>query len=309
MNLNQQFFWVNHKQTVKQEIANGYIWSPKANQDGRRNQTYDNLLKVRPGDIVFSFAHGQISAVGIASSVAMASARPVEFGTVGQSWGAEGWKVEVRFERLGKPIRPKAYMEQIAPLLPAKYSPIKSDGNGNQGCYLAQLSEELGRLLLTLCDQPYLVVESQDFDQVQRDINDIKHEKALSDTDKQQLIKARVGQGIFRQEVMRLEPKCRVTGIQMPALLIASHIKPWAVSSNAERLDPFNGLMLARHVDVLFDQGWLSFNDQGDMLVSPELEQDILLKLGLQVKNVGSFAPQSCGYLHWHREHVFRRYI
>ncbi len=86
----------------------------------------------------------------------------------------------------------------------------------------------------------------------------------------------------FRRKVQAVERACRVTGIDNPALLIASHIKPWRVCPTAEeRLDGQNGLMLTPDVDVLFDRGFISFQDDGEVLVSERVETRDLRRLGL----------------------------
>jgi hypothetical protein len=83
-------------------------------------------------------------------------------------------------------------------------------------------------------------------------------------TERDALVKARIGQGKFRAGVVaswRKGETCALTGLAVPEMLIASHIKPWRESSNAERLDPMNGLLLASHVDKLFDRYLLSFQE------------------------------------------------
>lgn len=105
-------------------------------------------------------------------------------------------------------------------------------------------------------------------------------------TEREALVQARIGQGRFKADVTRLWGRgetCTLTGIALPELLIASHIKPWRESSNAERLDPANGLLLAVHVDRLFDRHLLSFELQRDdfrAVVAPRV-QPIAAKLGL----------------------------
>ena len=87
------------------------------------------------------------------------------------------------------------------------------------------------------------------------DIDGVRADKSIPETVRQQLAQARVGQGLFRSNVLHIEKVCRVTGVSDPNFLIASHIKPWKVSDNAERLDGSNGLMLAPHIDRLFEKG------------------------------------------------------
>jgi len=67
------YWWVNHKQTRDHEVRGGYLWSPYRNTNGAFNQTYENMKLVRPGDIVFSYANGRVSAVGRVTEVASPS--------------------------------------------------------------------------------------------------------------------------------------------------------------------------------------------------------------------------------------------
>lgn len=100
-------------------------------------------------------------------------------------------------------------------------------------------------------------------------------------TDRQALVKARVGQGFFRDQVLRLwSYQCAVTGCGIQEALRASHIKPWSESTDEERLDPYNGLPLLATLDALFDKHLIGFNPQGKMLISSELskqERELLL--------------------------------
>jgi predicted restriction endonuclease len=96
--------------------------------------------------------------------------------------------------------------------------------------------------------------------------NAIEGRTDIGDTQKQQLVQARRGQGIFKANVRLNESKCRFTGVTDPRLLIASHIKPWAISNDREKLDGCNGLLFSPHIDRLFDRGFISFKDDGTVL-------------------------------------------
>jgi len=101
--------------------------------------------------------------------------------------------------------------------------------------------------------------------------------------------------------------RCRVTGIADPLHLRASHIKPWAKCDDQERQDAANGLLLAPHVDHLFDSGFLSFEDDGTVLVSRGLEPSLLEAWGLDgVRKVAPFSARQSGYLAYHRKHVLK---
>jgi putative restriction endonuclease len=306
------FWWVNHKQTYSAEVGGGYIWSPKANRNGSKNQTYINLTLTRPGDVVISYAGGLIKAIGLVTTPCLKARKPSEFGNAGDAWSDTGWEVRIDWGLLEKPIRPKDHLELIAPLLPSKNSPLQANGNGNQSCYLASISEALGNLVLSLAKgvNPSF---ADDIEQHQAElegdaIEAVIKASSLETTEKLQLTKARIGQGLFRTQLEAIEPKCRVTGVTNKALLIASHIKPWSkCENNAERLDGNNGLLLSPHIDKLFDRGWITFSDAGDLLCAdPSIEQALQQWGVVLPRNVGNFEPKQAEFLAYHRDEIFR---
>lgn len=127
-------------------------------------------------------------------------------------------------------------------------------------------------------------------------------EENAPETMREQLSLARVGQGVFRKRLEAIEPCCRLTGVTDPSHLRASHIKPWSESTNIERLDGNNGLLLSPHVDHLFDRGYLSFSDEGAVLISPTLDPSVLVAWRLDnQRNVGRFNSRQKHYLAHHR--------
>ena len=308
-----QYWWVNHKQTYRSEIEGGYVWSPKTNSNGARNQTYLNLTLVRPGDIVLSYAGAEIRALGIVTAEHQERPKPEEFGLTGGNWSAEGWLVPVEWVVLDIPISPKAHLAAIAPLLPPKNAPLQRNGNGNQSCYFASVSACLGELVLDLARQDSPVSVDRLLELESRSIEDgqqkaIELDQSISPTEREQLTKARVGQGLFRLRVQSIEKTCRLTGITDARFLVASHIKPWKSGDNNERLDGHNGLMLAPHVDKLFDRGWISFEDNGDVLVEQSAKV-VISSWGLSgVTNVGTFTREQQVFLRYHRAHAFKGY-
>lgn len=229
----------------------------------------------------------------------------------GGAWANIGWVVPIEWEILTSPVKPKDHIEKIAPLLPKKNSPIQSNGNGNQSCYLASIQDELGELLINIARPKNL----DTFSSVENDMNEIEELKVIDEiyqgdnesTEKEQLIKARKGQGKFRLNVEKIESGCRVTKVTSKNLLIASHIMPWKVSSNIERLDGNNGLLLSPHIDKLFDRGWISFLSNGDLICASEEISEVLSQWGVSLPmNVGVFNIKQKVYLRFHRHHVFK---
>lgn len=122
-----------------------------------------------------------------------------------------------------------------------------------------------------------------------------------------QLIKARRGQGIYRSNLEQIEKCCRITGLRSVRHLRASHIKPWRVSDDAEKIDGHNGLLLSPHCDHLFDRGWVMFTDDGHLVPSPRLETEVLTAWRIEPPAKSEpFLPKQVEYLEYHREFVFK---
>lgn len=306
-----QYWWVNHKQTVRQEIDGQYLWSPKTRSDGTRNEFYLNMRRANPGDLVLSYADGAVRWVGRVTEFAFAAPKPEEFGRAGQNWGKDGWLLPVFWTPLSQPVQPKPMIDLLRPLLPTTHSPLNANtGNGNQNSYLAAISRELFAAITagTAFDHDMLAVggaNSLTYDVVKELLDDVEERNVLGDeslsaTVKESVVQARRGQGQFRKNVFRWEKVCRLTGISNPELLIASHIKPWRVcESAAERLDGRNGLLLTPDADRLFDRGFITFLDDGRTQVSPRADPFDLERLGFP-ELAAAVGKLSDHMAHWH---------
>ncbi len=304
------YWWVSQNKTFDHEVGGGYLWSPITNNAGQRNAAYDHMTEIRAGDVVFSFAGMEIRAVGVALGSAYEAEKPTVFGAAGDTWSATGWRVPVEFTSMDSPIRPSQHMEVLVPLLPTKYSPIRPNGVGNQQ-YLFPVPEPMAFALLNLLGNPHLPTPSEllaplDPMHMTPEDREILSEPLVAETEKQALVQARRGQGLFRSRVRAFEPRCRVTSVSSDKLLIASHIKPWSASTNQERLDGNNGLFLSPHVDKLFDGGFITFSAKGTMRVSPLLDRDVLPKWHIDpTANVGAFSKDQAFFLEHHVSQVF----
>lgn len=309
-----RYWWVNHKQTIKQEIAGGYLWSPQTEVDGKRSQFYENMRRAAPEDKVVSYANGLIRYVGIVQDFASVAPRPPEFQELGKQWNEIGWLLPMEWVSLPAPVRPREHIQELGCHLPRKYSPIHPvTGNGNQKAYLAEVDQQIFDLLVSRAAVAPSSSPTQSQDALIQ-VDDalqaaISMDQSLDATTKRQLILARHGQGQFRTRVMSRYKSCWLTGVESPELLVASHIKPWrACTDSNERLDGANGLLLAPHADRLFDRGLLTFSDDGRVLLSPRLPLGELERLGLAVacsKFREHFSEETCKYLAFHRKSVF----
>lgn len=131
---------------------------------------------------------------------------------------------------------------------------------------------------------------------------------AISATEREATVRQRVGQNLFREGLMALwGGRCAISGLDVPELLRASHAKPWADSNDVERLDVYNGLLLAAHWDAAFDAGLVTVGAGGSLVFSPALLESSQAVLGFTSAMGVRLQPQHHPYFQWHRDHVFRR--
>jgi hypothetical protein len=260
----------------------------------------------------------RILAVGIAQSYCWESPRPLEFGNAGQNWENIGWKVKVNFTELANKVRPKDHIEILRSLLPERYSPLQPNGNGLQSVYLTEVPAPLAEVLIGLIGQevaPIALaardvkpVSADDLDFWERKLEqELFNDSTVRETERLAIIRARNGQGLFKERVSKIESRCRLTGVENPVHLVASHCKPWRDSTNEERLNGENGLLLTPSIDHLFDRGFIGFEDSGKLIISPVAHRPSLQRMGIdtmKVVNVGGFTGGQKQFLDFHRNAV-----
>lgn len=319
-----RFWWVNQNQTYRQEVRGGYLWSPKRKANQAQNPFYDFMREVAPGDIVFSFADTVIRAIGIAGSHAYEAPKPLEFGVAGAYWDKIGWRIDVRFSELRLPIKPSEHITVLAPLLPNRYAPLRPNGAGLQSVYLTRVPDRLAAALVDLlgaeardlvlgyrvADEPLIAPAVGLLEWEEHELNQVQSDASLAETDRQAIVLARRGQGLFKKRVLTIERACRITGVDREEHLRASHCKPWRDATNEERLDGENGLLLTPSIDHLFDRGFIGFEDDGQVILSPVAHRDSLARMGIEVNrppNVGGFSTGQRRFLEFHRDNVLLR--
>src|SRR5438270_11836271 len=214
-----RYWWVNQNQTYRAELRGNFMWSPKTNANGARNQFYENMHQVAPGDIVFSFYDTRIQALGVVRDAAQTAPKP-DFGNAGLNWSQEGWFVAVDYCVFRTPLRPKEHIAILRPFLPSKYSPLQVSGDGLQSVYLAEVPEPMADALIGLIGQAYYdclaVLTAFPSGPDAEATDNIEVEIDIGPTFKEQL-----------------------------------------------------GLLLSPHIDHLFDQGYISFSNNEQLLVVP----------------------------------------
>lgn len=283
-------YWIVNRNNTANDSDN-FLWAPETRADGKKYKFYSDIRDIKDGDIIYSLSNSKIEYVGLALGFAYKASKP---DGLQNNWKNEGYKLDVKFERILSPIL----------LADIKYV-IKKELKDNtlftknctvkQGAYIAPIGKSLAAYI-------EVFLEKQLFN-----INSSAEADVLRETENQSLVRARLGQNIFKKNLYQIENSCRVTKTSDITFLIASHIKPWRDSSDKERLDGYNGLLLAPHIDKLFDNGYISFEDDGQLIVSPHLSEQILFEWNIKRElNVGKFKSQQKLYLDYHRKNIFK---
>ena len=168
-----------------------------------------------------------------------------------------------------------------------------SDENGNFFYYFKPFVDYYGEY-----ENPYIIEEEAK----------ILLEDDLTTEIKTQLIRARKGQGKYRQLLLEECPFCPITLISDDRLLIASHIKPWVKSDEVEKIDPKNGFMLTPTFDLLFDRGLITFTNDKKMIISPWISKMTCSKLNIAPEKQYQMLPTNGreNYLEYHRNNIFK---
>jgi len=284
------------------------------------------MREVAPGDMVFSYMKGHIVSCGLITSYCYESPKPDEFGKIGQNWAQIGWRVDVRYSD-ATPFKPKDWLDRITPFLLVEHAPLKANGGGKE-FYLTKLSPEFAGIIIDALGAPgracrdearhlNLHDSTEKFaNAVEEEVEQYMAEKVridieIPETTRLAIVKARVGQGIFRDEVSKVEKHCRLTGVEDADHLVASHIKPWKDSDNRERLSGQNGLMLTPTPDHLFDKGFISFGDDGRLLYAARVNREALAKMKVPEEgfSAGRFSPSQLEFLRYHRTYILKKAV
>ena len=295
------YWWVSQNKTYQHERDGQFLWAPKLDKAGRPQHHWTSMTIVQPGDVIFSAVKQKIVAVSIANSAAYNAPQPTTF--EGGLWEANGWPVDLRFQELDQPVNIANILNDLKPKLPSVRSPLTVNGTGVQG-YLFALPPLAGQFLLATVDRlagaNLSLTSEEEISQGIRTLN-------LPVTEKSALVQSRIGQGLFRDNLLLYwEGRCAVTSLNLQRLLCASHIKPWRDSNNVERLDLYNGLLLGPAYDAAFDKGYITFGADGVMQAFEDLSDAQLDGLGI-IRGISlrKIEDKHRTYLAYHNQHIF----
>ena len=143
-------------------------------------------------------------------------------------------------------------------------------------------------------------------DSILIEIKAVENDNNIKATEKDSIVKSRIGQGIFRNNLIEYWHGCAISQCPLTWMLIASHIKPWRDADNQERLDTYNGLLLLPNYDKLFDLGYISFTQMGKIMYSRLLDKFDREAIGLTSDlHLVKLENQHLKYLKYHNENCF----
>ena len=295
--------------TYQQEKQLEMIWSPQRDKGGHEPHSWLRMTEIQEGDRIFHYVKGNIVAMSMARENCKSAGKPDDLQNL-DGYNDDSYIVHLNYHELDHPVNIRDHFHEISPLLPIKYSPFQQDGMGNPG-YLYPCNEELAIKLLEMISELNIYLTSEE--QLEFAIDAIKVTEhntlipLIAETELEVKTKIRLGQQNFRKKLLPLwEGKCALCGIDLPDLLIASHSKPWKDSSNDERLDPFNGVLLCRNHNALYKNGFIAFDVQGRTAISSTIVQEDYLKYRLEADSTITIHPENKKYFRWHLKNVFR---
>lgn len=302
-------FLVMQGYTYEEEKELGFIWAAKKDRGGLPSHSWQRMQEVEEEDIIFHCVKGEILAVSVATSDCQIAHRPTSMSQDGQQ-GEEGYLVTLNYYELDVPIHIRSKIEEIAPLLPIKYSPFQTNGHGNQG-YLYPCNEQFAvKLLELIADSNITEVEDE---QLTFAISSVMPSEKnvlipfLTAAESEAKMKIRYGEEKFRKRLMPIwAHQCAICHIDLSPLLIASRAKPWKDCTEAERVDPYNGLLLCSNHHLLYQQGFIAFDGQGKIHISPQLAEVNYEKYDLHKKIKIERQEGHKPYVKWHKKYLFK---
>ena len=137
-------------------------------------------------------------------------------------------------------------------------------------------------------------------------VTEIQMSYGIPETEKSAIINSRIGQGLYRRRALDLWKTCSVTGFTNEKILNASHIKPWKLADNNERLSPYNSLLLIPTLDKLFDKGYIGFERNGKIMLSNKVDQQDWERVGVNTNLQLRVVPEETKkYLDYHSEYIY----
>lgn len=289
------FFWVNIKKSYNEVIENNFLWAPAftTQKNGSRivDAGWKEMPNIRKDDHIICYRYGEIIGIARALCDSYNCDRPEtrEF----NQWKKEGYRVDISLHLFDEPIDLDSYRDHIFRAFNEYCTPkLLTINKTITQNYLVKIPDGLA---VTIFGDFNI-----SFSNKLQSIDDQSTPKTVSNAN----LTVRVGQSGFRKKVLSYwKHSCPITNVNIKELLIASHIVPWCLASDKERVDPFNGIALSPTLDKLFDKGFISFSDTGEMLINEKIDIGAFRKLSVSTDcTIEKFDKRHVEYLKRHRE-------
>ncbi|MBU9674402.1 HNH endonuclease [Planococcus sp. CP5-4] len=284
-------------ETYREEKRLGILRAPMKDKSGATPHSWERVKSLQKGDRTFHYVKGELVAVGTIQE----DAREQALGTPYAEWLAP-----CEYLELDDPLEITSCIKIVSEHLPIKYSAFQPDGNGNSG-YVYPCNEALALVFLELLSSS----KWRNIEQLEFVYDAVREEKYNSLTawmmDSDYLLRRKFRDLKKQFKIVQMERwqnKCAICGLDNPALLKAAYSKPWKDSSDAERIDPANGLLLCANHAALYESGQISFTGIGTLRMSAAIQSQAS-RYGLK-KNMRIAANDSnTAFFRWHRNNFF----
>lgn len=299
-------FIVMQGETYQQEKKLGILWSPQKDKSGMVPHSYKRMTEVKKGDRILHYVRGAIVAISRTAEDCLEATRPY---LLDGETSATGYKVVTEYRELETPVVIHEHMDELAPFLPRKYAAFQADGSGNPG-YLYPCNEELLLKLLEIISMLNVyAVEEEQLELAIEVVRRTDHHPLvtlIAETVLEARTKLERSEQQFQKGIMPMwNRQCQVCGVKLDVLLKASYAKPWKDSVDAERIDPFNGLVLCSNHDALYRSGYIAINPSGNVQISKKLSEEDYTLYGLAKKLKVAVFPENELYFRWHKRNIF----
>ena len=301
-------FVVMQGETYQEERELGIITSPQKDSGGQIPHSWLRMTEVNEGDRIFHYVKGYIVAISVAKTGCQLIPHTIDKESQ-QDSSDNRYVVELEYQELEEPLNVFSYFDEILPLLPIKYSPFQQDGSGNPG-YLYPCNEQLVIKLLEIISD--LNIYRVDEEQLELAIGTVRRTERnnfipmVAEMESEVKLTMRKGQEKFRKDLLPLwENKCALCDIELPILLKASYSKPWKDSTQSERIDPYNGILLCCNHDALYTQGYIAFDGRGRLHISSSILEDDYVTYNINPKKKIARTEENKPYFKWHKRNIF----
>ncbi|MBT2570832.1 HNH endonuclease signature motif containing protein [Planococcus sp. ISL-110] len=301
-------FIVMQGETYQEEHNAGVLWTPQIDKSGMVPHSWNRMQELKKGDIVFHYVKGFFVAISRVRKDCQKGIKP-KAADEQQPENEEAYIARTEYRELENPLSVKEFFRDIQPLLPVKYAAFQEDASGNSG-YLYPCNEELAMKLLELVSSLNIfTLEEEQLELAMEVIKKTEHNPLLgliAEAELEIKTKMRRGKEQFRESLLPLwNGECPLCGIAIGDVLKASHAKPWKDSSDAERLDPFNGILLCANHAALYSAGLIAFTGGGRLHISSRIPEKDYPVYGLRKNRKVPVLPEHAPYLRWHKRIVF----